>query len=174
MTRGDRTDWKGVKGRLSKEFIAQSVPDLPKHRIHVCGPATMMDSVRAILLELGALPENIKFEGFGPAELPHERQAVVQTAMAGASAASAPTVAFTISAKNAPLPEGTSVLEAAEHVGVPIDYSCRVGTCGVCKVRLLKGKVSMAVEDSLSPDEKARGIILACQAKAAANIEVEA
>lgn len=174
MTRADGTDWKGAKGRLSREFIAQSVPDLPKHRVHVCGPATMMDSVRAILLEMGALPENIKFEGFGPAELPHERQAVVQAAMAGAGAATAPTVAFTISAKSAPLPEGTCVLEAAEHVGVPIDFSCRVGTCGMCKVKLLKGTVSMAVQDSLAADEKARGIILACQAKSAENLEVEA
>lgn len=174
MTRADGTEWTGAKGRLTREFITQSVPDLPKHRVHICGPASMMDSVRSILLELGTLPENIKFEGFGPAELPHERQAVVQAAMAGAAAATAPTVAFTISGKSAPLPADTSVLEAAEHVGVPIDFSCRVGTCGLCKVKLLKGTVSMAVQDSLAPDEKARGIILACQAKAAANIEVEA
>ncbi len=168
--------WTGAKGRLSKEFITQSVPDVTKRRVHVCGPAAMMDSARAILLELGVPSDRIRTEAFGPAEKPHERQAAVQAAMAEAPSAASPSpqVAFTISGKSAPLPSGTTVLEAAEHVGVSIDASCRAGTCGTCKVRLLKGSVTMAVEDSLAADEKARGIILACQAKATANIEVEA
>lgn len=174
---GGGAAWTGATGRLTKEFIAQSVPNVSKRRIHVCGPAPMMDSVRALLKELGVPNDRIKTEAFGPAEKPHERQASVQAAMVEAQAAGAPTtpmVAFTISGKSAPLPPETSVLEAAEHVGVAIDASCRAGTCGTCKVKLLKGSVTMAVEDSLAPDEKARGIILACQAKSAENLEVEA
>ena len=85
-----------------------------------------------------------------------------------------PTVTFTLSGKVAPLPPGTTVLEAAEHVGVLIDSSCRVGTCGTCKVMLRQGAVIMAVEDALDPEEKAHGLILACQATATGNIEVEA
>ena len=177
MSRADGTDgaaWTGAKGRLSKEFITQRVPDLTTRRIHVCGPAAMMDSARAILLELGVPSDRIRTEAFGPAEKPHEREAAVQAAMAEAPSAATPQVAFTISGKAAPLPRDTTVLEAAEHVGVSIDASCRAGTCGTCKVKLLKGSVTMAVEDSLAPDEKSRGIILACQARATANIEVEA
>lgn len=177
MSRADGTGWTGATGRLSREFIVQSVPNVSTRRIHVCGPASMMDSVRALLRELGVPNDRIKTEAFGPAEKPHERQASVQAAMVEAQAAGAPTtpmVAFTISGKSAPIPPETSVLEAAEHIGVAIDASCRAGTCGTCKVKLLKGSVTMAVEDSLTPDEKARGIILACQAKSAANIEVEA
>ena len=174
MTRTEGTVWMGPKGRLTKELIAESVPDVAKRRIHVCGPPPMMDATRAILFDLGVPGEQIKTEAFGPAERKDVRQSAVQTRMVEAPPETTPTVAFTISGKGAPLPEGTTVLEAAEHVGVPIDFSCRVGTCGVCKVKLLKGTVSMAVQDSLAPDEKARGIILACQAKAAANIEVEA
>ena len=66
------------------------------------------------------------------------------------------------------------MLEAAEAIGVEIDYSCRVGICGTCKVPLLKGEVTMEVEEGLPPEEKARGIILACQAKSTGNLEVEA
>ncbi len=33
-----------------------------------------------------------------------------------------------------------------EDVGVDIDYSCRVGTCGVCKVKLLSGAVTMEID----------------------------
>jgi hypothetical protein len=41
-------------------------------------------------------------------------------------------------------------------------------------VKLLQGHVTMAVEDALAAEEKARGIILACQAKSKEHLEVEA
>ncbi len=174
MTRVEGTTWMGPTGRLSRELLAQTVPDLPSRRIHLCGPAAMMDAVRAILLDLGIPRDHFKTEAFGPAEKPSQRQAAVQAAMAEAHPATTPIVTFMRSGKAAPLPPGTTVLEAAEHVGVAIDFSCRAGTCGTCKVTLLKGSVTMAVEDSLEPQEKASGIILACQAMATDSIEVEA
>lgn len=174
MTRSDGTVWMGPKGRLTKELIAQSVPDLPTRRIHVCGPPAMMDVTRAMLADLGVKPGQVFTEAFGPAEKKEVRQSAVQTAMVEAPPETTPVVSFAISQKAAPLPADTSVLEAAEHVGVSIDNSCRAGTCGLCKVKLLKGAVTMAVEDSLSPEEKSQGIILACQAKSKSNIEVEA
>lgn len=164
----------GPKGRLTKELLAQSIPDIHTRRVHVCGPQAMMDVTRAMLLELGVPGGQIHTEAFGPADKKEARQAAVQTAMIEASPEATPTVAFSISGKAAPLPPGTSVLEAAEHVGVSIDNSCRAGTCGLCNVRLLKGAVTMSVEDALTPEEKSRGIVLACQAHAARNIEVEA
>lgn len=174
MTRAEGTVWMGPKGRLTKELIAQSVPDISTRRVHICGPAPMMDATRAVLLELGVPSNQIRTEAFGPSERKDTRQSAVQTAMVEASPETTPVVSFAISGKAAPLPADTSVLEAAEHVGVSIDNSCRAGTCGQCKVKLLKGSVTMAVEDALAPEEKARGIILACQAKATRNIEVEA
>lgn len=174
MTRAEGTVWMGPKGRLTKELIAHSVPDISTRRVHICGPAPMMDATRAVLLELGVPSNQIRTEAFGPPERKDTRQSAVQTAMVEASPETTPVVSFAISGKAAPLPADTSVLEAAEHVGVSIDNSCRAGTCGQCKVKLLKGSVTMAVEDALAPEEKARGIILACQAKATRNIEVEA
>ena len=134
----------------------------------------MMDATRAMLADLGVKPGQVFTEAFGPAEKREVRQSAVQTAMVEAPPETTPVVSFAISQKAAPLPADTSVLEAAEHVGVSIDNSCRAGTCGLCKVKLLKGAVTMAVEDSLSPEEKSQGIILACQAKSKSNIEVEA
>jgi ferredoxin len=85
-----------------------------------------------------------------------------------------PTVTFTRSGNSAPLPPEKTILDAAEEIGVEIDYACRTGVCGTCKVKLLSGQVTMDVQDSLEPEEKARGIILACQAKATNDVEVEA
>lgn len=53
-------------------------------------------------------------------------------------------------------------------------FECRAGICGQCKTRLLKGSVTMAVEDALSPGDKAKGFILACQAHARSDIAIDA
>jgi ferredoxin len=66
------------------------------------------------------------------------------------------------------------VLEAAEAIGVVIDFECRLGTCGRCKVPLTQGVVTMEVEDALTADEKAGGTILACQAMSAGPLVVDA
>ena len=49
-----------------------------------------------------------------------------------------------------------------------------MGTCGICKVQLLEGKVTMEVEEALTPEDKTQNIILACQAKSIGNLVVEA
>jgi ferredoxin len=85
-----------------------------------------------------------------------------------------PTVAFSVSDKSASLPPDKTILDVADDIGVEIDNSCRVGTCGTCRVKLLSGQVSMAVEDGLEPGDREKGIILACQAKATGNVVVEA
>ena len=66
------------------------------------------------------------------------------------------------------------MLEAAERIGVEMNYSCRVGSCGECAVRLISGEVEMEVEDALEPADKAAGIILGCQAHPISNVAVEA
>ena len=84
------------------------------------------------------------------------------------------TCSFARSGKSTPLAVGQTVLEAAEEIGVPIEYACRQGYCGICKVKLLSGEVNMAVDDSLTPLDRSSGMILACQAKASVDISVDA
>lgn len=94
----------------------------------------------------------------------------------GASTTAEPVleVNFSESGKHAALPTGTTVLEAAESVGVEIDNSCREGFCGLCKIKLLKGQVSMECDEALTEEDKKDNMILACQAKADDNITVKA
>jgi ferredoxin len=148
-----------------------------------------MEAVKAALAELGVPKEQVRTEAFGPARgvAPGTRAPLPAPAMAPAPTPATPALAagvvpriataevrFTKSDKTGSLAPDQSVLEAAEAIDVPIDYSCRVGICGACKVPLLEGKVTMEVEEGLPPDEKARGIILACQAKSVGNLAVEA
>lgn len=191
-TRRGQTPWLGLEGRFTKEIIAYSLPKIATYRIHLCGPPPMMETIRGMLLELGVPKDQIKTEAFGtdqrkpasaaalatgiaaidaPSTAAHKLNGVVPIPVA---AAKMPSVTFTLSRKSAPLPLGKTVLEASEDVGVNIDYSCRVGTCGTCKTKLVSGSVTMEVEEGLDPGDKEQGWILACQAKATADIAVEA
>jgi ferredoxin-NADP reductase len=181
ISRSEGTDWKGPTGRITKELITQSVPDLPRRYVHICGPVPMMEATKLMLAELGVPRERIKLEAFGPAAGKVERTpAPVVTAPAGrqtepeASAVALPTVTFSSSGKSAALPPDKVILEVAEENGVDVDYSCRVGICGVCRIKMTSGRVTMAVEDGLQPGDKEKDIILACQAKSTGNVEVEA
>ena len=171
-------DWPGPTGRLSKELIAQSVPDLASRYVHLCGPVSLMEAVKKALLELGVPPERIKAEAFGPAlgkPEPARPKVATPAGVEGEAARLAlPTVNFSRSDKTAPLPPDKAVLDVADEIGVEIDNSCRVGTCGTCRVRLLSGAVTMAVEDGLEPGDKENDVILACQAKSTGNVVVEA
>jgi ferredoxin len=132
----------------------------------------MMDATKALLLELDVPKDMIKMEAFGPA--PKKPKAGDAPSANAPSEPADAQVTFQASGKTAPLPTEQTVLEAAEGAGVEIDYSCRAGTCGACKVKKLKGEVAMEVDDALDEAEKAEGIVLACQAKSKNDLTIDA
>lgn len=182
MARAAGTAWMGSEGQITAEFLARSVPDLSKRRVHLCGPPGMMQALKKTLVELGVPPEQIKSEAFGPAlgAVPPPGRTVIKSGeseIKGGTPSIGPATAsirFAKSGKAAPLPPDKSVLEVAESIGVSIDYSCRAGTCGICKTHLIEGSVTMEVQDALTEEDKAEGMILACQAKSVGNLVVEA
>lgn len=188
----DPANWPYPIGRITKELLLAAVPDLTSRHIHLCGPKPMMESVKLLLAELGVQAEQIEVEVFSGKEVPQKsgtpssqqtsadtpEDSTTDAPPKNVSPAAVPeqavTATFTRSNKTAPLLPSQSILEASEAVGVNIEYSCRVGTCGVCKVKLLSGTVTMEVEDALEPTDKEQNIILACQAKATADVSVDA
>jgi ferredoxin-NADP reductase len=181
MARAAGTSWMGSEGQITADFLTRAVPDLARRRVHLCGPPGMMQAIKKTLGELGVPSEQIKTEAFGPAlgAVPPPGRTVTESTKSenGGAAAIGPATAsvrFARSGKVAPLPPDKSVLEVAESVGVPIDYSCRAGICGICKTHLLEGSVTMEVQDALTEEDRAKGMILACQAKSIGNLVVEA
>ncbi len=171
MSRAEGTDWKGPRGRLTKDLLMQTVPNLVSRRIHLCGPPSMMDSTKAILTELGIPPEQLKTEAFGATK---PSPSAAGTTSKPTAPATGPLVTFSKNTKSAKIHVGQTVLELSEELGIGIENSCRVGTCGVCKVKMTSGEVEMAIQDALDADDKTNGIILACQAKPKGAIAVEA
>lgn len=171
MSRAEGTDWKGPRGRITTELLTQTVPNLASRRIHLCGPPSMMDSTKAALTALGVPADGVKTELFGT---PKPSPAVAGTTSKPTAPATGPRVTFAKSNRSANIHVDQSILELSEQLGVAIEYACRVGTCGVCKVTMTSGEVAMAVEDALEPDDRVNGIILACQAKPGSDVVVEA
>jgi ferredoxin-nitrite reductase len=59
--------------------------------------------------------------------------------------------------------DAVSILEAAEAAGEAFDSSCRGGTCGTCKQKLLQGEVRYdGTPAALSDADRSAGYILAC------------
>jgi ferredoxin-NADP reductase len=171
ISSAEGTDWRGLRGRISKELLTQTVPDLASRRIHLCGPPPLMDAIKAILTELGVPPDHVRTELFGATK---PSPAVAGTSLKPTAPATGPLVTFAKNGKSAKIHVDQTVLELSEELGIGIENSCRVGTCGVCKVTMTSGAVAMAVEDALEPDDKAHGVILACQAKPQSDVVVEA
>ena len=179
MSRAEGTDWKGPRGRITKDLLSEKIPELASRRVHLCGPPTMMEATKGLLTELGVPPENVKTEAFGavkPAPSPPG------TTAKATAPATGPVVTFSKNNKSSKIhlvggvdvPPEQSVLELSEELGIGIQFSCRVGTCGVCKVKMTSGDVTMAVQDALDDGDRKDGVILACQAKPKGDITVEA
>lgn len=185
------SDWPYAIGRITTEILANAVPELPLRHIHLCGPKSMMESVKQMLTTLKVPPQQIEVEVFvgkevtqtssTPSSISPNRE-ITEVSVTSSEIEdrvpdqlSRPAIAtFVRSQQKAPLLPLQTILEAAESVGVNIEYSCRTGTCGICKVKLLSGTVSMDIEDGLEPGDKDNNIILACQSRATADVSIDA
>ena len=163
------TAWDGARGQITRELIASFVPGLTRGPVMLCGPDPMMTAMRATLVAMGVPDAEIHQEAF--ISPPAADSTPVDDAPA--EAAGPANIRFERTRKTAESTELT-VLEAAEDCGVTIPFECRSGICGQCKTRLISGKVTMEVQDALTSADRAKGLILACQARATRDTVVDA
>jgi ferredoxin-NADP reductase/DMSO/TMAO reductase YedYZ heme-binding membrane subunit len=175
VSRDPESAWDGARGQITGEVIAAFVPALKRGPILLCGPTPMMSAMRTLLLGMGVPDGEILEEVFlspaapgpgAPNAAPERDDAPDDGAVAN--------VTFKRTNKVAELPRDVTVLEAAEGVGIDIPFECRAGICGQCRTALLSGRVSMDVQDALTAADRKNGLILACQARAVRDIEVDA
>ncbi|MCB9545614.1 MAG: ferredoxin--NADP reductase [Myxococcales bacterium] len=155
----------GQAGRLDAAGAAAAVAALPTDAAgyFVCGPAPMMEAVTAALAAHGVSPDRVHLERFTPG--PRAR---------GAATTPQPVVIWrggaSIGTEAAP---GRTLLEAGLAAGVAMPYSCAMGGCGACRVRLTAGDVVMDEPNCLTDRERAEGHVLACVARAAGPVQIE-
>jgi ring-1,2-phenylacetyl-CoA epoxidase subunit PaaE len=119
----------------------------------LCGPDPMMHSVRASLAGHGVAHASIHEERFlsahaGASTVRSTAHTVVVRARAGA--------------RRLLVAPGRTVLEAAFDARIDMPFSCTVGGCGACRVRLVDGDVLMDAPNCLTAEERADGYVLTC------------
>ena len=127
-------------GRITMALLQEKLP-FGDHDFYLCGPAAFMQDLYDQLRKLNVPDARIHAEAFGPSSI---RRLVDRSTDRGSrSPASIPVaVIFTESAKEARWTPGDgSLLELAEARGLNPAFGCRGGSCGSCKVAVMKGKV---------------------------------
>jgi CDP-4-dehydro-6-deoxyglucose reductase, E3 len=73
-----------------------------------------------------------------------------------------------------PVKPDHTLLASALASGIDYPHSCRSGRCGACKSRLASGSVTLLPHTrfSLTEEEKAAGLILACRAVLESDVTV--
>lgn len=69
-----------------------------------------------------------------------------------------------------------TLLEAAMRAGIPLNYGCSGGNCGLCKAKLVSGQVVKTRHHDyvISEAEKNQGYILLCSNTAVSDVTIEA
>jgi len=153
--------WRGGVGMLNRYVVEDELSALPGMDAgpatwFICGPDPMMVEARAALRSWGVKPERIREERFTQ---PHLR-----AAGPAPSAQTPQPVEFRIrgTSRNVTVSSGLSMLEAGIAAGLPLRYSCTMGGCGTCRVKLREGQVAMEEPNCLMPEEREQGQVLAC------------
>lgn len=67
----------------------------------------------------------------------------------------------------------SNLLDALNHAGVAVPYSCRAGSCHACLVRCVAGEPLDAQPDALDAGKRQQGWRLACQCRVVEDLTVE-
>ncbi|MGW3290401.1 FAD-dependent oxidoreductase [Streptomyces sp. NPDC001002] len=137
----------------------------PTTRVHLCGPAPMMQDLIGRLAELGVPRAAVRTEAFVSGRSKETRREKAHAIAVAAVAAGV--TEFMIGRVDGtpafPCGPGQSVLDAANAVGVALPQSCGEGACGTCRVRVVSGAYESDDRGMFSADELAAGWRLACQ-----------
>jgi len=175
LSRPEESARKGVDydatGHVDVALLKRVLP-FDDFDFYVCGPGAFTQGIYDGLRDMRIPDDRIHAEQFGPSTLRRRLDAGVISPYANQKpAATTPVnVEFARSGKEARyLPESGSLLEFAEQNGLKPDFSCRGGSCGVCKTRVLKGQVHYPNPPALRllPDE----VLICCAVPAAMDDE---
>jgi ferredoxin-NADP reductase len=130
----------------------------------ICGPEPVMAAAERVLAARAVPRSRVKVERF--------------TSLRAATAATVPEEVGVLvggARRMLTVAPGETILEAAMRSEVELPFSCTVGGCGACRVRLVSGDVVLDEPNCLDADERRDGYVLSCVARplGPATIEVE-
>jgi ferredoxin-NADP reductase len=151
-----------LSGRIDAALLKTmlEVEDYDQPDFVLCGPGSFTQGLYDSLRELDIRDARIHAETFGPSTLRRQPDPDAIVIEQPPAATTSVPVVFQRSAKEARWqPDGGSLLELAESRGLRPEFSCRGGSCGTCKTRLISGQVNYPQPPAEVPDE---GQVLIC------------
>ncbi len=158
--------FSGRSGLLDRAAATAELDTLPSaDEYFVCGPEPMMLAVREALEARGVAASSIREERYSsPGRRVRQSTPLVPQRML---------VRQGSSAREVMAKAGQTVLEAGLEAALPMPFSCSMGGCGACRVKLVEGEVVSDEPNCLSADEKRAGFVLACVSRPASACVVE-
>jgi ring-1,2-phenylacetyl-CoA epoxidase subunit PaaE len=138
-------------------IIKNKHKDLEFDEFFLCGPESMIDTVKTDLLEKGISNSLIHFELFST-EIGKNESAI------NLDGEAIITVILDDEEETFSMKKERSILEATLKKGLDAPFSCQGGICSSCLAQITKGKAVMDKNTILSDEEVEDGLILTCQA----------
>lgn len=154
--------WTGRKTRPDAASLVRALHPASNAIAYLCGPQGLMDAGLFALRAAGFPEARIHRERFLAAPRPQPRPKAAQQ------------IVFQRSGRNVAQQPGESILDAALRAGLKLDFSCTVGGCGHCKIKVVSGTTLINEPNCLSDAERADGWTLACSACATEPLTVDA
>ncbi len=187
VTRPDPFDaYYGFTGRIALAQLEIGFPDYQERAVYLCGPNPFMESVKEILQDAGFQMKNFYWESFGGSKTPKPTKStqveLVSRAAAGIPITAEKTVCkaedamivFLRSGKEIKCSSADYILDIADKNEIEIDFSCRSGSCGECKVVKTEGDVVMDADDGLMEEDRSAGRILTCVGRPRGRVVLDA
>lgn len=130
-----------LAGRIDVELLKALLP-FNDFDFYLCGPSSFTQALYDGLRGLNVQDERIHAETFGPSTLIRDLSVLVPAVEQLPAATESVPVMFSTSGKEARWEPGSgTLLELAESRGLNPEFSCRGGSCGTCKTKLISGHV---------------------------------
>lgn len=149
--------------------LASAIPDfcpdggeaLP--RVFCCGPSRMMDACARITTQRGYPEHMVHFEDFGTGssgggEIGEAFKVQISEPETGRN-------------EDLTVPANKTLLDVLLDAGFDIDFSCKIGGCGACKVKVCEGEVRYKSTALLSKDKGSA--LQACVDRGHGNLKLE-
>ncbi len=164
--------WYGGAGRLDADTVAAELDAMTRDErpasYWVCGPEPMMAAVREALVARGVDPADLHEERFtGP-----QRRATAP-ARSAIGAVHGARITRGGATRDVSVAPGQTLLDAGLAAGVPMAFSCAMGGCGACRVKLTGGEVNSDEPSCLTAAEREAGYVLACVSRPRTDVVVE-
>lgn len=135
---------------------------LTDHRIgtHVyfCGPEKMINEFTSAAKSYGYPAFNVHYERFSPPVLKDSVPFAVTLKQSG---------------KHLNVPADQSLLDVLRENGIDIPYSCRVGGCGTCEVKVAEGEINHYDSFLTEKQQSSNQMMLSCVSRGKGNLVLD-